>query len=78
MELGDSADAFDGRYLLPLLHDGQTKAGIHAVTVHQNRAGPALAQPAAFFCAGQVERVSQAVQQRRVHVHVRQAVLHHR
>ena len=58
-------EAFDGRDLRAVLHDGEREAGIDAPAVDQHRAGAALAVVAALLGAGEVEMLAQRVEQRR-------------
>ncbi|MNC56695.1 hypothetical protein D3C75_1063120 [compost metagenome] len=57
------AEAFDGGDLRALVHHRQRQAGIDAPAVHQHRAGTALAVVAALLAAGQVQVLTQGVEQ---------------
>jgi hypothetical protein len=56
--------ALDGRDLAPFHERGEGEAGFHALAVHQHGAGPALAEAAAFFRAGETEMLAQRIEQR--------------
>ena len=58
------ARPFDGRDLRAVLHDRQGEARIDPPAVDQNGAGAALAVVAALFGPGEVEMVTQRVEQR--------------
>src|ERR1700733_4653535 len=53
----------DGSDLPPVCAGGQHHAGVHALTVQQDRAGPALAPVAALLGARQPEMLTQKVEQ---------------
>jgi hypothetical protein len=55
--------SFDRCNFVTLVHDREAQAGIDAASVHQHRAGAALAVVAAFFCSGQLQALTQRVQQ---------------
>src|ERR1700761_1952273 len=66
MRLSLLAQSFEGYDRMPRgARDGKL-AGAYRVTVHQNRAGAALAEPAAEFWPTQVEVVAQGIKQRHV------------
>ena len=56
--------AFDGGYLIALVHDRESQARIHAPSVDVNGASAALPVVAAFFCAEKAEVFAQGIQQR--------------
>ena len=57
--------ALDRGDLGAVLHDGEREAGNDPASVHQHRAGAALAVIAALFRARQVEAVPQGIEQGR-------------
>ena len=57
------------------MHHRECEAGINPRTVHQHRAGAALAMVAAFLGAGQAQMFTQRIQQRGPCVHPKRMVL---
>jgi len=57
-------EAFDGGYLIALMHDRESEARIDAPAIDVNGAGTALPVIAAFFRSEQAEIFAQRVQQR--------------
>ena len=56
--------AFDGGYLIALVHDRESEARIHAPSIDVNGASAALPVVAAFFGAEKAEVLAQGIQQR--------------
>ena len=69
-----SGEALDRRDLAPLHERREREARLHALAVHQHRAGAALAEAAALLRAGQVQVLAQGIEQRGARVE-RQPVL---
>jgi hypothetical protein len=63
MELAALREAFDGRDLAPVHEGGKREARLHALAVHQHRAGAALAETAAFLGARKMQVLAQGVEQ---------------
>ena len=64
VELVALGQAFDRRDLAAFHQGGERQAGLHALAVHQHRAGAALAEAAALLRAGQMQVLAQGVEQR--------------
>ena len=75
MQLAGLAQAFDGRDLVALVHDGEAEAAIHAAAVDVDRAGAALAVVAALLGAGELKAIAQGVEERGPRVQSTQHVL---
>ncbi|MNY46571.1 hypothetical protein D3C86_1817620 [compost metagenome] len=55
--------AFDRDQLGTIAHHCQRQAGVDSLAIEQHRAGTTLAVVAAFFCANQVQLLTQQVEQ---------------
>src|SRR5438477_10675195 len=69
------ADSFHGRDFAALGFDGQHRAGINRVAIHQHCAGAAGAAVADFLATGEVETVAKRVEQRDARFEVQAAAL---
>ena len=74
MQLVASREPLDRRDLAPVHEGGEREARLHALAVHEDGAGAALPEAAAFFRACQVQVLAQRVEQRRARIE-REAVL---
>src|SRR6185437_9049216 len=63
MQLAVRGQAFNGRDLGAVLHDGKGQARDDAPPVDENGAGPALAVVAAFLSSGEIEIFAKRVEQ---------------
>src|SRR5256885_2943572 len=75
MQCVGRAQALDGCDLFPVMHQGQTKARIHAPAVHMHCTCAALAVVTALLRSGESNGLTEAIQQRRPWVHVKLMVL---
>ena len=74
MELLALSEALDRRDLAPFDEGGERKARLHALAVHQHRAGAALAKATALLRAGEMQVLAQGIEQRGARIE-RQPVL---
>ncbi len=63
-EVAGLTDAFDGGYLIPVVHTGQREASVDPASVHHDSTGTALSVITALFAACQSEMVAQGIQKR--------------
>ena len=75
MQLFTFREPFDRGDLVAVVHDRERQAGIHPPTVHQHRAGAALAVVAALLGAGHVQVLAQRVEQRGARVERHRVIL---
>jgi hypothetical protein len=75
MQMFRLSDALDGRDLVYGVHHGKREARIHALPIHMHRAGSALPVIAALLRAGQVQVLSQTIQQRGPRIDAKDAAL---
>src|SRR6476620_8365135 len=64
MKLVAARDAFDGEDVGAVMADGQSKTGVDALAVDENGAGAALAAIASLLGSGQMEALTQEIEQR--------------
>ena len=64
MKLFAIGQAFDRGDLIAFMHDRESETGIDASSVYQNRARATLAVIAAFFRTGEMQSLTQGVEQR--------------
>src|SRR4051795_4916794 len=63
MELIALGQALDGGDLATFHQSGERQTGLYPLTVHQDRAGATLTEPAAFFRAGELQVLAQCIEQ---------------
>ena len=68
MKLIALRQALDGRDLASFHESGEREARLHALAVHQHRAGAALTEAAAFLRAGQMQVLAKCVEQGRARI----------
>src|SRR5207245_4298394 len=74
MQLFAVRQSFDGRDLVTLVHGREGKTRVHAPAVDQNRARAALAVIASFFRTGQMQSLTQGVEQCRAWIDVQRVI----
>src|SRR5215472_15943038 len=62
--------SFDGGNLRAVLHHRESEAGINPTAANENRAGTALTVIATFLVPGEVEMMTQRIEQRRPRSHM--------
>ena len=75
MQCVGRAQALDGGDLVPVVHQGEAQAGIHAPAVHMHRARAALPVIAALFRSGEGDGLAEAIEQRRPRIDAKLVVL---
>src|SRR2546425_626259 len=63
MQVAIAGETFDGRDLMPLLHDRKCQTRVDAVSVDMYGARAALTVIAALFCAGQRQTFAERIEQ---------------
>ena len=63
MQFATIGETFDRGHVVALRGDCKRQARQYAPSIHQNRAGAALAVIATFFCAGQRKALTQQIKQ---------------
>ena len=75
MQCVGRAEALDGRDLVPVVHQGQAQAGIHAPAIHVHRARAALAVITALLRSGESNGLAEAIEQRRSRIDAKLVLL---
>jgi hypothetical protein len=68
MELLSLGEALDGRDLTTFDKCGERKARLHALAVHEDRAGAALAKTTALLRTREMQVLAEAIEQRRARI----------